>query len=117
MANYLYYGGSAPCDCGQAKPNDILPVEFSLRQNYPNPFNPTTAIAFSLPAACQVTLEIYNITGRKVATVVDDLLDPGEHVAMWDSRNDSGKPVASGVYFYRIKAGDRIATRKMVLLK
>ncbi len=117
LANYLYYGGSAPCDCGQAKPNDILPVEFSLRQNYPNPFNPTTAIAFSLPAACQVTLEIYNITGRKVATVVDDLLDPGEHVAMWDSRNDSGKPVASGVYFYRIKAGDRIATRKMVLLK
>ncbi|MBN2226953.1 MAG: S8 family serine peptidase [candidate division Zixibacteria bacterium] len=117
LVNYLHYGGPAPCDCGQPKLDDVLPVEFSLRQNYPNPFNPTTTITFSLPTACQVTLDVYNITGQKVATVEDGWLDPGEHVVVWDGQNDSGKPVASGVYFYRIKAGDRIATRKMVLLK
>ena len=89
-----------------------LPTEFALHQNYPNPFNPTTEISFSLPNAGDVKLEIFNIMGQKVTTLVDGQLEAGEHVIPWN-----GCEVASGVYFYRLRAGDFISTRKMLLLK
>jgi len=92
--------------------DEQLPTAFALRQNYPNPFNPTTEISFSLPEATNVKLEIFNIMGQKVATVANRHFVAGNHTIEW---NDS--QVASGVYFYRLDAGDYSATRKMILLK
>jgi hypothetical protein len=89
-----------------------LPTEFALSQNYPNPFNPSTEISFSLPNASDVKLEVYNVMGQKVAVVVDEYLQAGEHTALWDAGSFS-----SGVYFYRLEAGEFVETRKMVLLK
>ena len=95
----------------------LLPDEFSLAQNYPNPFNPSTTILFSIPTAGHVTLEIYNILGERVATPFDDMAPAGVSEVIWDGRNSSGTSVASGIYFYRMKAGDFEKTRKMVLMK
>jgi len=90
---------------------------FGLRQNSPNPFNPKTSIAFSLPDAADVELSIYDVAGRKVATLVDSNMPAGPHSVEWNGRSDSGERVASGVYFYRLNAGDNEMSRKMVLLK
>ncbi|MBN1211204.1 MAG: S8 family serine peptidase [candidate division Zixibacteria bacterium] len=94
-----------------------MPVEFALNQNYPNPFNPRTEIDFSLSEDAEVTLEIYNLLGQKVRTLIESPLKKGEHTAVWDSRDNSGNSVASGIYFYKLTANQRVATRKMVLLK
>ncbi len=94
-----------------------LPEGFELAQNYPNPFNPTTTIDFSLPEAQHVTLEIVNIQGQVVRTLVDDVRSAGDHSVEWDATSDNGNRVASGVYFYRLSAGDHVASRKMTLLK
>ena len=91
-----------------------LPRQFDLRQNYPNPFNPVTVISFDLPEACDVRLEIYNILGQKVESLVNDHLDAGTYSIIWDSRNSH---VPSGVYFYKIQAGTHVDSRKMLLLK
>jgi hypothetical protein len=93
------------------------PTAFTLEQNYPNPFNPITEIRYSIPVDCHVTLEIYNILGRKVVTLVDDFHEAGRKVALWNGRDNKGATVVSGIYFYTIKAGQYAATRKMVLLK
>ena len=95
----------------------ILPKEFELGQNYPNPFNPNSSIEFSLPKDCFVRISIYNILGQKVRTLVDEYLQAGYKRVIWDSKNDQGEEVASGVYFYGIEAEDYTQTRKMVLLK
>ncbi len=89
-----------------------LPTEFSLNQNYPNPFNPATTMSFSLPDAVDVKLEIYNIMGQKVTTLIDDRREAGNHVVQWD-----GSDAASGIYFYRITAGQYTESKKMLLLK
>jgi hypothetical protein len=94
-----------------------LPMEFSLNQNYPNPFNPATTIRFDLPQACRTRLDVYNITGQRVISLVDQLLDAGSHSIIWDGKNASGESVASGIYLYKIKAEGFQKTRKMVLLK
>ncbi len=91
---------------------DPLPEDFRLDQNYPNPFNPATEISFRLPAAADVTLEVYNITGQKVATLVEGNLAAGTHKVTWDGRDHS-----SGVYFYRLDTPGFSDTRKMILLK
>ena len=91
---------------------DNLPTEFGLGQNYPNPFNPTTDIEYYLPEAAHVTLDVYNVTGQKVASLVDRVLGAGTHTAQWDAGSYS-----SGVYFYRLTAGNYTETKKMVLLK
>lgn len=95
----------------------IIPTEFSLLQNYPNPFNPTTAISFDLPRTCDVVLEIYNITGQRVANLVNEPMETGRHTVQWDSRDTNGNQVATGIYLYRLRAGDFIDTKKMILLK
>jgi PKD repeat protein len=97
--------------------NTVLPDQFSLSQNYPNPFNPITNINYSLPTACEVELEIFNIMGQRVTTLVNDFKEAGNHTIMWDGTNEEGTQVASAVYFYRIQAGDFKATKKMVLMK
>jgi hypothetical protein len=94
-----------------------VPVQFELGQNYPNPFNPTTEISFALPKAGPVRLEVYDLTGRVVATLVNQDLQAGTHKVMWNARGADGTSLASGVYLYRITASDFVATKKMVLLK
>ncbi|UCC45311.1 MAG: T9SS type A sorting domain-containing protein [Candidatus Zixiibacteriota bacterium] len=87
-------------------------VPLALTGNFPNPFNPSTNICFSLPEASQVTLEVFNILGRKVTTLIDRSMDAGHHSVEWNGHN-----IASGVYFYRLTVGEFIETKKMVLLK
>ncbi len=96
---------------------NLLPQSFALGQNYPNPFNPTTYIEFALPRASDVRLDIYDITGRLVRTLVDQPMAAGDHRVEFDGRSSSGVQIATGVYFYRIQAGDYKATRKMLLMK
>lgn len=99
------------------------PVAFELGQNYPNPFNPSTTIKFTLPSpgdggiTLPTTLRIYNVLGEVVRTLVDEPMVPGVHHEVWDGKNDQGNKVASGIYFYRLRAGDFQHTRKMVLMK
>jgi hypothetical protein len=93
------------------------PSEFTLYQNYPNPFNPTTKIEFTLSKSGFVTLQIYDILGRKVRTLVLEELSSGYKSVIWDGKNDDGKDVASGIYFYRLKIGDFSESKKMLLLK
>jgi Dockerin type I domain/FlgD Ig-like domain len=99
------------------KVNTIIPDKFSLSQNFPNPFNPSTKIGYSLPNACDVSLDIFNILGQEVATIVDNHQDAGIYTVTWDSRNNEGRPVSSGVYFYKLTAGDMVQIKKMVLMK
>lgn len=94
-----------------------IPVDFQFDQNYPNPFNPMTTFSFSLPYPTEVKLEIYNVLGQKVTTLLDRALEAGRHTVDWDSRSSDGTPVASGIYFARLKAGEFTSTKKMVVLK
>jgi len=94
----------------------VLPQEFDLAQNYPNPFNPETVISFDLDREQHITLEIINILGQKVETVLDKKMPAGQHKISWSSENFDSK-LASGVYFYRLSGEDQTLTRKMILLK
>lgn len=96
-----------------------VPGRFVLEQNYPNPFNPETTISFELVegARAQVSLVVYNILGEAVRTLVQGALGPGRHQYTWDGRNQRGHFVASGLYLYRLRVGDHVQTRRMVLLK
>jgi len=89
-----------------------LPREVALYQNYPNPFNASTEIKFALPEQSDVKIEVYNILGQKTATVADGLFPAGYHSVNWNAGN-----VASGVYYYRLTAGDKLMVKKMMLLK
>lgn len=92
--------------------NENLPYEFSLLQNYPNPFNAGTAIGFNLPNRSHVRLDVYDILGRKIETLIDKNLSAGYHSLIWNAENKS-----SGIYFYRITADDQTSTRRMLLVK
>jgi len=94
-----------------------VPAEFSVSQSYPNPFNPICVIAYALPIDCQVTLNIYNILGQKVRVLVDEYQSAGYKSANWDGKDDQGRDMASGVYFYRIEAGKFVQSKKMLLIK
>jgi hypothetical protein len=96
---------------------DILPYQFELSQNYPNPFNPITTIQYWLPEHGHVTIEVYNILGQRLRTLVDCEESAGAHTLTWDGTDAGGTQVATGVYLYRFKAGDHVETRKMLLLK
>ncbi len=94
-----------------------LPVAFALRQNAPNPFNPVTTIRYELPTDSDVRIDVYNVAGRHVRTVVDGPVAAGYNEVVWDGRDNSGKRVASGVYLYRMSAGDFESKKMMVVLK
>jgi hypothetical protein len=103
-----------------AKVNRIaLPKAYSLSQNSPNPFNPSTTIKYQVPEgkAARVQIVVYNIRGQKVVTLVDELKESGEYSVNWNGLNASGQRVSSGVYFYRMSAGEFSAMRKMVIVK
>jgi len=93
------------------------PQTFSLSQNYPNPFNPQTVVRYDLPEFCHVQVTIYNILGQKVRTLVDEDQKPGHRMVFWDGTDGQGKQIASGIYFYRIKAGNFEEVKSMVLLR
>jgi len=95
----------------------ILPTGFALHQNYPNPFNPTTVISYSLPVKANVTVSIYNILGQTVKTFAQGEQSAGTYSVTWDATDTYGKEVASGMYFYKVTAGEYTASKKMVLLK
>jgi hypothetical protein len=90
---------------------------FSLEQNQPNPFNPVTKIRFSIDRDAVVMLSIYDVSGKRVKTLVNRPLKAGRYTEEWNGRDAQGRELASGVYFYRLKAGSKIITKKMVLLK
>jgi hypothetical protein len=94
-----------------------VPNEFKLLQNYPNPFNPVTTLRYDLPEQSLVTITIYDMLGREVKTLINQIQDTGYRSVIWNATNDYGKPVSAGVYLYKIQAGEFVQTKKMVLLK
>ncbi len=96
---------------------DDIVLRTALQGNYPNPFNPVTTIAYSLKEEATVTLEIYNIKGQLVRSLVDEAVNAGPQEAIWNGMDDNNSRVTSGVYFYKLKAGDYTSTKKMILLK
>jgi hypothetical protein len=102
---------------GVDDPAENLPTEFALHQNYPNPFNPDTDIKFDLPKDSHVKLEIFNVLGQKVTTVLDEDMRAGYRSVIWNGTDNNGNEVSSGVYFYKLIAGDHVFTKKMMMLK
>jgi hypothetical protein len=96
---------------------ESFPTQFELTQNYPNPFNPETKIQFQLPTTTHVRIEIYNIHGQKIRTLLDGQRTAGFHTLLWDGRIQNGESAASGMYFYHLVAGNFQQTRKMALLR
>ncbi|MCH7618894.1 MAG: T9SS type A sorting domain-containing protein [Candidatus Marinimicrobia bacterium] len=94
-----------------------VPSDYSLGQNYPNPFNPSTTIAYDVPAASNVSINIYDMLGRNVITLVNEQKNAGSHTVEWNGKNSSGIQVTSGIYFYRLEAGQSAITKKMLLLR
>jgi hypothetical protein len=113
----LYFDSRGWTDVEDESGQEGLPGEFSLSENYPNPFNPETKIGYSLPRACRVRLEIFNILGQRLRTLVDEDHAAGRAEVIWDGKDDSGKEVSSGIYFYRLRAEDFTEAKKMLLLK
>ncbi len=95
----------------------LAPISYSLEQNYPNPFNPSTNIRFQLAKKTYVTLEVFDLLGRRIATLVDGERSPGTHSVEWYGLDDNNAPVSTGVYLYRLRTGDFVATRKLMLLR
>jgi hypothetical protein len=95
----------------------VLPTTYDISQNYPNPFNPTTVIAYQLPEQVQVDIAIYNALGQKVATVVSKLQEAGYYKVEWNGRNDYQQVMPTGVYFFKMVAGDYKTIKKMMMLK
>jgi hypothetical protein len=105
-------GGNAVQGVGGA-----VPTTFRIDQNYPNPFNAGTVIPFGVAYDSHVRIDVYDILGRRIATVADDDFIAGNYNADWDGRDKNGSPVATGVYFYRFVSDEMTETRKMVVLK
>ncbi|MCX6828381.1 MAG: T9SS type A sorting domain-containing protein [candidate division Zixibacteria bacterium] len=95
----------------------LIPYNYALFQNFPNPFNPSTSIRFALPKSGKVRLEVFNLLGQKVKTLIDGELEAGYHSVLWDGNDSHGKAAATGVYFYKMTAGAFSENRKMLLLK
>jgi hypothetical protein len=94
------------------KTKAVIPTQFALEQNYPNPFNPSTQIKFLLPARSNVTLTVFDALGRSIRTLLNQQLDAGEYVSTFDATG-----LSSGVYYYVLKTGSLVETRKMVLIR
>jgi hypothetical protein len=118
-----YYSGAGQFKTGTSitavanNKSSAIPKEFAISQNYPNPFNPSTIINYALPKSSLVTLKIYNILGQEVKTLLNTQSPAGSYSVQWNGENNFGQHVASGIYIYRIVAGQYIKSMKMVLLK
>ena len=93
-----------------------LPTNFALGQNYPNPFNPSTVIPYQIPASSHVRLEVFNLLGQRLATLVDGVRLAGTHTAQWDATDAAGRAVGAGVYIYRLSGGGVSVSQRMVLV-
>jgi len=127
---YIYYV-TAVYDEGESDPTDevtvdivnnvgeepVTPFVTKLHSNYPNPFNPETTIGFSVENQSLVTVEIYNIIGQRVRVLVNEVMEAGEHSAVWNGRDRNNREVSSGIYFYRMQSGEYTDTKKMILMK
>ena len=94
-----------------------LPTNYELEQNYPNPFNPTTEIRFATPRSGEVTLTVHNMLGQTVRTLVSGTVEAGNHTVTWNGKNDRGEGVSSGIYLYRMTAGNEVSSKKMMLIR
>jgi hypothetical protein len=94
-----------------------VPAGYALEQNYPNPFNPTTSIRFTVPTTDRVRISVYNLLGQQVAQLMDLQMQPGNYEVNWNGRNSAGTQVASGIYLYRLEAGEFSLTKKMTLIR
>ena len=94
-----------------------VPDVFALHQNYPNPFNPVTTIRFDIPQESHVRMDVYNVMGQRVRTLMNGTMQPGFHAVRWDGTNDMGKSLASGMYIYRIQSSKFTSVKKLVLMK
>jgi hypothetical protein len=108
---------SDPGGRGFREDTDQAVFAWRLDQNAPNPFNPVTVLSYAVPEECRVRIAVYDLRGRLVRVIVDDVRPRGEHGAVWDGKNDTGQRVGSGVYFMRMEAASFRKTRKIVLLK
>jgi len=97
--------------------SDVSPLDFRLSQNYPNPFNSSTIIHYQTSEECDVTLRVYDVLGREVKELANMMHKQGHYTITWGGRNNQGKEVASGIYFYQLKGGDHIQTKRMLLIK
>ena len=98
--------------------NETIPDEFALNQNYPNPFNPSTQISFDVPQGGEhIMLNIYNILGQNVSTLVNGVINPGTYTMEWNATDEAGNPVASGIYFYELRSSSFTARKKMLLIR
>ena len=97
--------------------NAIQPERFSLKQNYPNPFNPSTKIEFEIPNRASVQISIFNTTGQLVKSIQVGEMNQGVHSAVWDGKDDHGVSSSTGTYFYQVKVGETMQSKKMLLLK
>ncbi|MFC1693156.1 FlgD immunoglobulin-like domain containing protein [Candidatus Latescibacterota bacterium] len=108
----------APKSAGPtAVEENTLPDGFMLSQNFPNPFNPETTISYRLPETSFVKIDVYSVIGQLVRTLVNEIKSAGNYTVTWDGKDNAGSQLRSGVYFYRIKAGDYKLTRKLMLIK
>ena len=112
--NLKYAGYQSPCHSIESVRDKAkrYPARTTISQNYPNPFNPTTEIRYQIPEAGWVTLKVFDLLGREVATLVNETKQPGEYTVTWDAEG-----VPSGVYYYRMTAGSFVETKKLILLK
>ena len=97
--------------------NNTIPEVLALHNNYPNPFNPVTNIGYDIPEISKVSIDIYNIAGNKVKTLVSKEHQPGRYKVQWNATNESGAPVATGMYIYKIRAKDFVSVKKLLLMK
>jgi hypothetical protein len=109
--------GSTDNVTGVEDESAMVPKEFFLSQNYPNPFNPYTTLSYGLPTYSEVRIDIFNVLGQRVVTLVDEYQTAGFKSVIWDGNDASGSNVSSGIYFYTIKAGDYRESKKMLLIK
>lgn len=113
----VYSLGTYSSQSGVSVNTSTLPKRLSVAQNYPNPFNPSTIIQYSIPVQSHVTVQIFNIKGQFVRSLVNENKPSGSYNIQWDGNSDSGRKVSSGIYFYSVKSGDQELTRKMVMVK
>ena len=99
------------------KNNNLIPDIYALYQNYPNPFNPVTTIKYNLPEDALVKVVIFDVMGRKVKTLMNEIQSSGYHSILWNSTNDMGEDISAGMYIYTILAGEYRSSKKMVLIK
>ena len=113
----IKYGYSVDNTLTMSDNNAEIPSKMLLHQNYPNPFNPITKIIYDLPEDNNVVLEIKDVKGNHVKTLINDYIQRGSQYVYWDAKNKNGKKVPSGIYFYTLKTKEHLQTQKMIFLK